>query len=195
MSSTEASFVVVICHGSYHTPKPYQPFLTALEAQGIEAYCPQLPSSDLSKMNIGDTSNPDYDRDPPPNGYPQPADDAETLNELLSQLVLESSKDVLLVGHSSGAFTASMAAVPELQAKTRKTKGASGGIIGILNYSGFLIPVGDSVHGFFQPKDGSEFVTPPYCQFHVCLPSNPAHDHRIPNKHTSRCLSPQLTPP
>lgn len=73
-----------------------------------------------------------------------------------------------------------MAAVPELQAKTRKTIGASGGIIGILNYSGFLIPVGDSVHSFFQPKDGSDPVTPPYCQFHVRLPSNSAHDPRIP---------------
>ncbi|CAF9904421.1 MAG: hypothetical protein ALECFALPRED_008545 [Alectoria fallacina] len=104
MSSTKASFVVVICHGSYHIPKPYQPFLTALEAQGIEAYCPQLPSSDLSKMNIGDTSNPDYDRDPPPNGYPQPADDAATLNELLSHLVLESGKHALLVGHSMSIY-------------------------------------------------------------------------------------------
>lgn len=170
---------MVVCHGSYHTPKPYQPFLTALEAHGIEAYCPQLPSSDLRKMNVGDISNPDYDRDPPPNGYPQPVDDAKVLNELLSQLITLAGKHVLLVGHSAGAFTATMVAVPELQAEIRKANGESGGIIGIFYESGFLIPVGESVHSFFQPKDGSEAVVPPYCQFHVSLFIFLTYEHGI----------------
>ena len=170
MPSIEAPFAVIICHGSYHTPEPYQPFLSALKAQGIEAYCPQLPSSDLSKMNVGDIKNPDYDREPPPNGYPQPTDDAVVLNELLNELITKSDKNVILIGHSAGAFTASMVAVPDFQAKTRKAKGASGGIIGIFFECGFLIPVGESTHTFFQPKDGSESVIPPYCQFHVGTP-------------------------
>ena len=164
---TTTTFVVVICHGSYHTPEPYQPFIKALKAQGIEAYCPQLPSSDLRQMNVGDISNPDYDKDPPLNGYPQPVDDAKVLHELLSQLIINVGKHVLLVGHSAGAFTATMVAIPELQAPTRKAKGALGGIIGLFYESGFVIPVGESVHSFFQPKDGSEAVIPPYCQFHV----------------------------
>ena len=172
MSLTKASFVVVICHGSYHTPEPYQPFITALKAEGIEAYCPQLPSSNLSRMNVGSISSPDYNRDPPPNGYPQPAEDAEVLNELLSQLITKSGKNVILIGHSSGAFTATMVAAPEFQAMNRKAKGASGGIIGIFYECGFLIPVGESVHSFFQPKDGSKSVIPPYCRFHVGLPNS-----------------------
>ena len=166
-TTTTTRFVVVICHGSYHTPEPYQPFIKALKAQGIEAYCPQLPSSDLRQMNVGDISNPDYDKDPPLNGYPQPADDAKVLHELLSQLIVNSGKHVLLVGHSAGAFNATMVAISELQAKTRKAKGALGGIIGLFYESGFMIPVGQSVYSFFQPKDGSEAVIPPYCQFHV----------------------------
>ena len=71
-------------------------------------------------MNVGDLSNPDYDRDPPPNGYPQPVDDAVVLTELLSKLIIASSKHVILVGHSAGAFTATMVAVPEFQAKIRQ---------------------------------------------------------------------------
>ncbi|KAL9013914.1 MAG: hypothetical protein Q9173_001419 [Seirophora scorigena] len=165
MSSTRSPYVVVICHGSYHTPEPFKPFLAALEAEGIESYCPQLPSSDLTKMNVGDVSRPDYDRDPPPNGYPQPADDVKVVRKILDHLIVGSNKNVLLVGHSSGAFTATMVAVPELQAKSRKEKGLSGGILGIFYESGFLVPVGESVHSFFQPKDGSA-VIPPYCQFH-----------------------------
>ncbi|KAI4121194.1 MAG: hypothetical protein LQ338_006504 [Usnochroma carphineum] len=118
-------------------------------------------------MNVGDISKPDYDREPPPNGYPQPADDAKVVREILDNLIIKSNKHVLLLGHSSGAFTATMVAVPELQAKSRKANGAEGGIIGIFYECGFLIPMGESVHSFFQPKDGSPAVIPPYCQFHV----------------------------
>lgn len=185
MYSTEAPFVVVICHGSYHTPEPYQPFISALKAQGIVAYCPQLPSSDLRQLNVGDISSPDYNRDPPINGYPQPAEDAEVLNELLTQLITKSGKHVILIGHSSGAFTATMVAIPEFQVKARNAKGASGGIIGIFYECGFLIPVGESVHSFFQPKDGSEPVIPPYCRFHVGLPLILASNHRILATETS----------
>ncbi|ESZ95067.1 hypothetical protein SBOR_4522 [Sclerotinia borealis F-4128] len=67
--------------------------------------------------------------------------------------------------HASG-FTATSSAIPELQAKHRKERGLSGGIIGIFYACGFLIPVGESVHSFFQPKDGSPPVFPPYCKFH-----------------------------
>ncbi|KAI4219076.1 MAG: hypothetical protein L6R36_008581, partial [Xanthoria steineri] len=156
MSPANFSYTVVICHGSYHVPEHYRPFLAALEVEGIEAICPQLPSSDLSKLNIGDVSKPDYDREPPPGGYPQPIDDVKAVQEVLNHLIVDSGKNVLLVGHSSGAFTATMAAVPKLQARARKENGAPGGIMGIFYECGFLIPVGESVHSFFQPKDGSE---------------------------------------
>ncbi|KAL8706993.1 MAG: hypothetical protein Q9201_000041 [Fulgogasparrea decipioides] len=165
MSSTTSPYTVFVCHGSYHTPEPYQPLLAALKAEGIEAYCPQLPSSDLHKMNVGDVTRPDFDRDPP-QGYPQPVDDVKVVREILNHLIIESGKYVVLLGHSSGAFTATMVAVPELQAKSRKASGALGGIIGIFYECGFLVPAGDSVNSFFQPKDGREPVIPPYCRFH-----------------------------
>ncbi|KAL8722890.1 MAG: hypothetical protein Q9225_000723 [Loekoesia sp. 1 TL-2023] len=166
MSSSNPPYTVVICHGSYHTPEPYEPFLATLKADGIEAYCPQLPSSDLGKLNVGDVARPDYNRDPPPNGFPQPVDDMKVIREVLDHLIIESGKNVVLLGHSSGAFTATMVAAPELQAKPRKAGGLKGGIIGIFYECGFLIPVGESVHSFFQPKDGSDAVIPPYCRFH-----------------------------
>ena len=143
-----SSFVVVVCHGSYHTPKPYRPFLDALKDNGIEVYCPQLPTSDLEKLNVGDVSNPDYDRDPPPGDYPQPADDTKVILELLRQLI-EDGKSVLLIGHSSGGFTVTASAISELQAKSRKLQGAPGGIVGIFYVCGLLIPVGESVYSFF----------------------------------------------
>ncbi|KAL8893388.1 MAG: hypothetical protein Q9192_005316 [Flavoplaca navasiana] len=156
MSPKTPSYSVVICHGSYHVPEHYKPFLAALEAEGIEAICPQLPSSDLDKLNVGDATKPDYDKEPPLGGYPQSVDDVKTIHEILDHLIAKSGKNVLLVGHSSGGFSATMAAVPELQARSRKEVGASGGIIGIFYECGFLVPTGESIHSFFQPKDGKK---------------------------------------
>ena len=167
MVSTKAPFVVVICSGSYHTPEPYLPFIQALKEKGIDAYCPQLPSSDLSKMNVGDIQNPDYERDPPSSGYPQPADDAVVLTQLLHSLIVDSSKHVIVIGHSSGGFVATYISVLALQAKKRKAEGKAEGIIGIFYEAAFLIPVGESVHSFFQPKDGSDPIIPPYSVVHV----------------------------
>ena len=169
------NFAVVVCHGSYHTPEPYQPFLDALKANGIEAYCPQLPSSDLSKLDIGDVFNPNFDRNPPEGGYPQPADDTKIIQELLQRLIEGENKNVILIGHSSGGFTAALSAIPKYQAKNRAR--SSGGIFGVFYACGFVVPVGESVHTFFQPKDGSPPVVPPYCKFHVSLCNSQVANH------------------
>ncbi|KAI0897684.1 Alpha/Beta hydrolase protein [Annulohypoxylon nitens] len=163
MTST-SDFAVVICHGSYHSTAPYMPLVDALKAKGVEAYCPQLPTADLTKLNVGDINNPDFDREPPPEGYPQGEDDTEVILNILNS-VINRGKEVLIIGHSSGGWVAAQAARPELQVKSRKDKGLTGGIIGILFVGAFIIPVGESVHSFFQPKDGT-FVTPPYMRFH-----------------------------
>jgi hypothetical protein len=87
----------------------------------------------------------------------------------LRKLIVEESKSVVLMEHSSGGFTATATAIPELQAKNRKQ---GGGLIGIFYVRGFVVPVGESVHSFFQPKDGSEPVIPPYNKFHVSPPTS-----------------------
>lgn len=165
--ASPSDLTVVLCHGSYHTPAPYGPLLEALQGRGIAAYCPQLPTADLAKLNVGDVHNPDFDRGPPPGGYPQGEDDTEAVLGVLKPLV-ENGKDVLLVGHSSGGWVATQAAQRDLQADVRKSRGLDGGIIGILYVGAFVIPVGESVHSFFQPKDGN-VVTPPFMIFHVIL--------------------------
>ncbi|GKZ24647.1 hypothetical protein AbraIFM66951_011917 [Aspergillus brasiliensis] len=156
---------VVICTGSYQTPAPYEPFRQCLESRGFEAYCPQRPTCDLSQLNVGDVSNPDFDLGPPEKGYPTDMDDVEVINQLLERLIVQEGKDVIMLGHSSGSVIASQAAVPDLQYKSRQAKGQRGGVIGIFFENAFVIPVGESVHTFFQPKEGP-IVTPPYMRFH-----------------------------
>jgi len=119
---------------------------------GIEGYCPQVPTSDLSKSDIGHISNPNLDRDPPPGGFPQPSDHVVIVTNLLNCLIVEDGKNVALFGHSSGGFVATASALPEFQAKHRSEKGLVGGPAGISYACGFVISVGDSIHSFLQPK-------------------------------------------
>ena len=88
----------------------------------------------------------------------------------LSHLIVVKGKEVILLGHSSGGFVATLVARPELQAEVRRKQGSWGGIVGIFHASGFLISVGESVHSFYQPKDGSEPVVPLYMVVHVRSP-------------------------
>lgn len=161
-----SDLAVVVCHGNYHTPGPYGPLLDALQARGVAAYCPQLATADLAKLNVGDVQNPDFDREPPPGGYPQGPQDEEIVLGVVMPLV-EAGKDVVIVGHSAGGWVATQAARPELQAHVRKGKGLAGGVIGIFYYGAFVIPVGESIFDFFQPKDGTPAVTPPFVTIHV----------------------------
>ncbi|RYP42699.1 hypothetical protein DL767_000068 [Monosporascus sp. MG133] len=160
-----SDLAVVICHGSYHTPAPYMPLVEALKVRGIDAHCPQLPTADLAKLNVGDTNNPDFDREPPEGGYPQGKEDMEVVLGVLKPLIYESKKKVLMVAHSAGGWVATEAAPPDLQFESRKANGLSGGIIGILYIGAWVIPLGESILSFFQPKDGS-IVTPPFMRFH-----------------------------
>lgn len=163
-----SSFEVVIVHGSFHTPEPYEPFIAALKKEGITAHCPQLPSSNPTNLNLGDNlSNPDYEREPPPGGYPQPVDDAKIVQPLLRKLIVEEKKKVIVLGHSSGGFTATFSAIPELQARTREANGEEGGVIGIFYMCAFVIPVGESMYSSLQPKDGSAMTIPEWCNLHV----------------------------
>lgn len=100
MTST-SDFAVVICHGNYYTLEPYMPLVEALKAEGIEAFCPQLPTSDLTKLNIGDINNPNFDREPPKGGYPQGEEETEAILNTLHHVVSRGKK-VPLVGHSAG---------------------------------------------------------------------------------------------
>jgi alpha-beta hydrolase superfamily lysophospholipase len=121
-----SNLAVVICHGLYHTPALYGPLMNVLRSSGIETYCPQLPTSDLTKLNVGDIAHPVFDLDPPGGGYPQGKEEAEVVRQVLKDL-LDQGKDVLLLAHSAGGWVATETAVPEFQAKVRKEQGLPGG--------------------------------------------------------------------
>ncbi|KAH7091606.1 Alpha/beta hydrolase fold-1 [Paraphoma chrysanthemicola] len=158
-------FTVLICHGLYHTPEFYQPLIETFASHGIEAHCPQLPSSDPSKLNVGDINAPNFDRDPPVAAYPQGDADAKVITDSLHNLITESGKRVIILAHSAGGWVGTQAAVPPFQEKVRREKALKGGIVGLFYFGAFVIPLDESIHSFFQPKDGN-VVVPPWLEFH-----------------------------
>jgi len=166
LSAMSSPFTVLICHGFGHTPEHFQPLIEAFRAHNIEAHCPQLPTADLSKLNVGDIANPRFDLEPPANGYPQGDDDTKVVTEALRDLVEVREKRVLLLAHSAGGWVATQSAIPQLQVNGRQEKGLKGGICGIFYFGAFIIPVGESIHSYFQPKDGSVYI-PPWLQVFV----------------------------
>lgn len=137
---------IVIVHGSYHTPAPYDGLRKTLESHGYETYCPQLPCAELKNL-VANPSTPDFDSDPI--SHPPQSADSDVIKSLLKTLVQDEGKTVLLVAHSSGGWSASEAAVPEFQSEMRKKEGKEGGIIGVFYISAFLIAMGESVSGTY----------------------------------------------
>ncbi|KAF2108999.1 Alpha/Beta hydrolase protein [Lophiotrema nucula] len=146
---------IVLVHGSYHTPQVYASFLSALQAEGFETYCPQLPVSAPENLTP-DPSNPTYDYDVKDfQSHPTQDQDAERIKTLLAHLIKEQGKEVLLLAHSSGGWTTHEAALPSFQKPTRAKEGKQGGIIGWFGISAFLIQPGESVWSTFAAAASS----------------------------------------
>jgi hypothetical protein len=158
-----SNLTIVIVHGSYHTPAPYEPLRKALESRGYETHCPQLPCSNLENLVIN-PSNPDFSIPPPPAGHPPQSADSDVVKVLLKTLVEEQGKNVLLVAHSSGGWSATEAVVPEFQLAQREKEEKIGGVIGIFYVAAFVVEMGGSVAGqiFDDLKHDLDWIT-----FHV----------------------------
>ncbi|MCJ1238423.1 hypothetical protein MMC14_006412 [Varicellaria rhodocarpa] len=51
-------------------------------------------------------------------------------------------------------------ATPELRFSARAKEGKSGGVFGIFYISGYILPVGQSIHSFFYPQGDSTPLSP-----------------------------------
>lgn len=96
---------VLLIHGSWHSPVPYQKILDLLKAEGFPALCPQLPSHAAS----------------PPIGL---MEDAQCIRDALHKLVDEEKKQVIVAAHSYGGAVASQAVDAEFGLEQRKEKGS-----------------------------------------------------------------------
>ena len=105
-----------------------------------EAFCPLLPTCNITNADIRNPDNSSFDQYPPESGWPTGYDDANVIVKLLERLIYEEKKDVVLVGHSYGGWVASQAAKHEFNRASRMFQGQRGGLLGIVYMAG-LIPL------------------------------------------------------
>lgn len=123
--SQPASYTVFMVPGSWHTPQFFDPLVEKLEAINIPTRTILLPScnSSISK------ANPDL------NAH----DDSHAVHQALEELVEHERRSVLIAAHSYAAVPSVDAATTELSLRQRRAEGKSGGIVGILCFSGMLV--------------------------------------------------------
>ncbi|ORY71833.1 Alpha/Beta hydrolase protein [Pseudomassariella vexata] len=124
---------ILFVHGSWHTPKHFEPIRAILESKGVHSYCPLLRTIDAC----------------PPIS---PADDAELIGETLKRLIEVEERDVLLVGHSYGGHVASEAADANFAKRVREAASLSGGLVRIVFIAAFVSPVGATLADAYGGK-------------------------------------------
>ncbi|KAL4958764.1 alpha/beta hydrolase [Aspergillus stella-maris] len=162
--------------GSWLTPDPFTPLRTKLSEKNIPSEVPAHPS-------IG--------AEPPTRTL---TDDIVSLRSILSRLVEDEGKDVIVVGHSSGGISAS-GAVEGLSKKERVKDGKEGGVLMVVYMAAFVLDKGMSLlnmlGGEYLPwmeVDGDyvRVTSNPEIAFHDVSPSDQAKYASL--QHTSRIL-------
>lgn len=151
---------VVISSGGWHTPPLYAVFMQALAEKGIKSYTPFIPTLGVIPNPITNEDDPAFSVHEPGSGWPTPDDDAAALEEDIVALI-DQGRKVIILAHSNGGMAATKAAKPSYHWKTRASRGLSGGVIGVLCISAYLLPVGLSVS-----EAVGEATVPPYSKIH-----------------------------
>lgn len=166
MSTTQKDVAAVICAGSFFMPAHYKALIDTLQARGIIAEAPTLPSNTIIDVSATDSTNPELD-DPQTDSWPNGAEDVAAVQGRIAALADRGHK-VIVVGHSYGGFVATQSASPELQHATRQKSGRPGGVIGILYLAGVVLPKGVDIDTYFTPHEDAKHL-PPLVQLHVSL--------------------------
>lgn len=122
-------------HGSWHSPKHFEPIRAILEANGYPTECPRLPT---------------YGPKPAP-PIVSFEDDVKAVQKLLTELIDEQGKDVIVVPHSYGGFVGTEAVLAAWSKKAREARGLPGGVVHLFYICAFILPIGGST---YTPYDG-----------------------------------------
>ncbi|KAL4949989.1 Alpha/beta hydrolase family-domain-containing protein [Aspergillus filifer] len=163
--------------GSWLTPEPFTPLCNKLLEKNIPSEVPAHPS---------------IDAEPPTKGL---TDDITSLRSVLTRLIEDEGKDVVVVGHSSGGISAS-GAVEGLSKKERVKEGKEGGVLMVVYMAAFVLDKGmsllDMLGGEYLPwmeVDG-DYVrvnSNPDIAFHDVSPTDQQR-YSSSLQHTSRVL-------
>lgn len=153
MSATKPTILVL--PGAWLNPSTYDAFISRLKHLSFPTAYASYPSLDPSNPATADAAN----------------DTVAVLEGSLLPLIADEGKDVVIVMHSYGGVPGSSAA-RGLSKAQRSQEGKSGGVVGLIHISGFVLPGGASV------ADGQGGKLPGWVKENeVRCSSIPAHRH------------------
>lgn len=120
---------VVFIHGSWHSPKHFEPVRAIFEANGYSTECPLQPCFN---------ANPG----PPITSL---EDDVKAIQALLTTLVDDQGKDIIVAMHSYGGVVGSQSVLESWSKQLRESKGRPGGVLHLLYMCAFVLPLGASL--------------------------------------------------
>ncbi|PYI04746.1 alpha/beta-hydrolase [Aspergillus sclerotiicarbonarius CBS 121057] len=123
---------IILVHGAWHTPAAYQPFISALEAQGFTVHCPLLPSCAQSLA-------PSQDHRPA--SLPE---DVACVRSLISTLADKGDR-ILMLLHSYGGIVGTDAMTRDLTWSDRRSRGQTGGVIHLAYLCAYMLQPGGSI--------------------------------------------------
>ena len=118
---------VLFVHGSWHSPVHFEPVMKLFEAHGYATECPCQPS---------------FNAKPAPTNMEE---DAKAIRAVLDRLVVDESKNVIVVMHSYGGVVGTQAVDESLGKKARQNNDLPGGVVHLLYLCAFIVPLGDSL--------------------------------------------------
>ncbi|PWY88874.1 alpha/beta-hydrolase [Aspergillus sclerotioniger CBS 115572] len=133
--SSQSPPTIVLVHGAWHTPTAYQPFISALKAQGFTVHAPLLPSSAQS-LNPSQSQHQDK-----PASLPE---DIACIRNLISTLANQGHR-ILPLFHSYGGVVGTDAITRDLTLPDRQSRGLPGGVIHLVYICAYMLLPGGSV--------------------------------------------------
>ena len=119
---------ILVLPGAWLNPSTYDAFISRLQHLSFPTAYASYPSLDPANPATADAAN----------------DTEAVLKGSLLPLVADEGKDVVIVMHSYGGVPGSSAA-RGLSKAQRSGEGKSGGVVGLIHVSGFVLPGGASV--------------------------------------------------
>lgn len=166
----ETNVSVVFCHGSFARPVLFKPIIDVMKSIGVGAYCPSLPTCNITNADVRNPDNPAFDQPPPESGWPTGYDDANEIVKLLETLINDQKHYVILVGHSYGGWVASQAAKSEFNRAKRMYLGQRGGLLGIVYMAGIIPLQYNSPVSFIQAlRMRLGAAAPMFTKWHVSI--------------------------
>ena len=150
MTSPDPKVLYIIVPGAWHPPSIYEPLVSQLQNEGHDAVVITYPSTNSSSPTTATC-----------------AEDAIAVRRQFALLIEGEGKNLVVISHSYGGIPAAGAAYG-LSAKARAQEGKSGGILGLVHITAFVIPDGTSLLTFLGGKH-PPYVVPDTVSFCIYL--------------------------